>query len=611
MKKIIFLLCFGLCVILPTACLEDYLDHAPKSGLSEEEVFTKYENFKKFFNTVYDSRESTYHIRNGYNLYFSSWGNKYTWDQLTDITESARRLGSHSIKNGIMMWTHLTSMMVGESSGNRVMHRGMYKSIRVCNQAIEKIDLLQNATQQDKDDLIGQAHFVRAFAHFHVFKFWGSTPYLTKALGDDDLWDIPRPTNYETLTAIAADMDTAAWYFEKANKMRRDPGPGQTGHLNDPEQDLPNGVTAKAFKARALLYRASPLYNQNGAQDWEEAAKANWEAIQIAREYGYDLMTAANYKLNYVGNNYSNEQLWGWTMGEVARNSALINSLLGGVFASNKTGASGDCPTQNMVDMFETKWGDPLNTEEDRAAATAAGHYNEQDPYANRDPRFYIDILYNTAPFPGYTTAKIYIAKNGTPSELLDPSYAGITHTGYYSRKLLGDQSIKNAIRPIMTDPIIRLGELYLNYAEAANEAYGPNTPAPGADMSAVQAINYMRSRWPSSELAQVQAQFTTTKEAFRPRLKNERTVELCFEGHRWFDLRRWMDAPAVYAAPVMGMDIQEVTKDATYPTGYKYTRVALPSDRQTAWRDYMYWWPFLPEQEYLMKNFTPNPHWE
>lgn len=611
MKRYIVLLIFGLCTTLLTSCLKQYLDKAPESGLSETEVFTKYENFKMFFQTVYNGQVGTFNIKSGYSLYFGSWSNKWAWDQLTDITDNGRYSASQTIKQGIMNWGNLDNVMVKETAGSRSMHRGMYQSIRICNTVFDKIGMLKDASQKDIDDFLAQAHFVRAFAHFHVFKFWGGTPYLTKVLGPDDLWDIPRLSNYKTLTSIAADMDTAATYFLSADKMRRDAGPGQTGFLNAPDQALPNGVAAKAMKGRALLYAASPLNNENGIKAWEEAAKANWEAIQIAQQYGYALLSATDYKLNYVGNNYSNEQLWGWTQGATAYNSALLNSLLGGVFASNKSGASGNCPTQNMVDMFETKWGDPLNTAADRAAAIAAGHYSDQDPYTNRDPRFYIDILYNTAPFPGYTTAKIYnIGTNGLPSELLDPSYQGISRTGYYERKLLGDLSVKNKISPIMTDPIIRLGELYLNYAEAANEAYGPNTPAPGATMSAVQAINFMRSRWPASQLAPVQIQFTTSTDAFRIRIKNERTVELCFEGHRWFDLRRWMDAPAAYSQKLITMFIEQVPVNATYPKGYKYTRQPCSADRQSAWKDYMYYFPFLPAQEYLMKNFTPNPHW-
>ncbi len=140
--------------------------------------------------------------------------------------------------------------------------------------------------------------------------------------------------------------------------------------------------------------------------------------------------------------------------------------------------------------MWETKWGDPLNTQADRDAATALGHYNEQDPFVNRDPRFYIDIIYNGAPIPGTWgknkdgTANIYfemvggVADNGLNLSIL--LMQELHETGYYVRKIWGGQSIKNDITVQTTCAMIRLGELYLNYAEAANEGYGPTTPATG-----------------------------------------------------------------------------------------------------------------------------------
>jgi hypothetical protein len=189
--------------------------------------------------------------------------------------------------------------------------------------------------------------------------------------------------------------------------------------------------------------------------------------------------------------------LWASHYGAIARTHGLNKQLTNAVFTNSPTNDSGLCPTQNAVDMFETKWGDPLNTEADRAAAEALGHYHEQNPFQNRDPRFYLNIIYNGAPIPGYVTAHIYTETvNGAVqgSELIpNTGYQGITRTGYYMRKYWGGQSIKNPISPLYTSPMIRLGELYLNYAEAANEAYGPTVPAPGAAMSAVDAINFLR----------------------------------------------------------------------------------------------------------------------
>ncbi len=109
--------------------------------------------------------------------------------------------------------------------------------------------------------------------------------------------------------------------------MRRDPGPGVAGHLNSPDQRRPSGVAAKAMKGRALLYAASPLNNEQGAKDWEAAAVANWEAIKVAEQLGYDLLSLADYKKNYIGTTYSNEQLWAWYAGTKAYNTGDLAGL--------------------------------------------------------------------------------------------------------------------------------------------------------------------------------------------------------------------------------------------------------------------------------------------
>jgi hypothetical protein len=492
-----------------------------------------------------------------------------------------------------------------------------FKNIRRANMFIkyvEKQKTLKDGKQEEIDDLIAQAHFVRGFCHFEVFRLWGPMPYLIKPIGPDDQWDIPRLPAVEMLRKVAADMDTAVTYFEKAGKMRRDAGPGQAGHLNAPDQKIPNGVTAKAYKARALLYAASPLNNLGSdIQIWKDAAAANWDAIKAAEQYQYALLTAADYTKNYVGVTYSNEMLWGHYYGLVRYNTGITKQPYNGVFCNHKTNNSGLCPTQGTVDMWETRWGDPLNTQADRDAATALGHYNEQDPFVNRDPRFYIDIIYNGAPIPGYGTAKIYFeVVDGVQkfAELVDPAYAGITRTGYYVRKIWGGQSVKNNISVETTCAMVRLGELYLNYAEAANEAYGPNTPAPGAEMTAVEAINKIRGRWSASELAPVQSRFTTSTEAFRPRIRNERNVELSWEGHYYYDIRRWKTAPISMAGPLIGNMPEKVPVSAEYPTGFKFTRLPLSDDRQSRWFDAKYYLPFTSADYYKMKNFDPGQVW-
>lgn len=614
MKRIIALLSISLTVLF-SSCLESYLDKSPESGLTTEDIFTKYDNFKKFFNAVYDGRQldgttwRDYNIKCGYPLYFGFWDQKYSWEGITDCADMGRYMEGQTFKSGQV------SAFVNKYTYDRARRPilgSMFVAIRTCNLALKNIKMLQ-ADQADIDDLIAQAHFVRAFAHFELFRLWGPMPYLTKVLGPEDQWDIARLSKYETCAAIAADMDTAVTYFTKAGRMRRDnPVPGGAGHLTHSEQARPNGVAAKAYKARALLYAASPLNNDKGQKAWEDAAKANWEAIETAKQFGYELLPLAKYKDNLIGVNYTNEQLWAWAAGTQAYNAGNLQGFMNGVFAGAKTGNSGECPTQNFVDKFETKFGEPLNTQADRDAAIAAKHYNEQDPYKDRDPRFYIDIIYNQAPITGWTNGKAqiyYEMKSGVANyaQLVDQTYAGITRTGYYTRKNWGEQSVNNKISPLYTMPLIRLAELYLNYAEAANEAYGPNGMAPGASMTAVQAINLIRTRVGQPD---VLAKYTGSKDDFRPRIQNERNIELSFEGHYYFDIRRWKTAPVAYAGPLMGMDIEKVAVSTTYPTGFKHTRVPLSADRQSNWKDAMYYLPFNTEDTYKMKKFVSNEVW-
>jgi hypothetical protein len=159
------------------------------------------------------------------------------------------------------------------------------------------------------------------------------------------------------------------------------------------------------------------------------------------------------------------------------------------------------------------------------------------------------------------------------------------------------------------SDPVIRLIELYLNYAEAANEAYGPDVIPSYATKSALTVLNEVRSR---SGLAMpaVKAAYTGSTDDLRPRIKNERNVELSFEGHYYNDIRRWMDLRETQFFPLWGVDIKKVPVTTDYPTGFMYTREMLPADRQPAWKPTMYYLPFNNSDYFKMKSFEPNPVW-
>jgi hypothetical protein len=125
--------------------------------------------------------------------------------------------------------------------------------------------------------------------------------------------------------------------------------------------------------------------------------------------------------------------------------------------------------------------------------------------------------------------------------------------------------------------------------------------------MTAVDAINVIRTR---IGMPSVFSQFTINKDVFRPRIKNERNVELIFEGHYYFDIRRWTDTPALHTAGIYKVDIEKVPVSEVYPTGFKYSRLKLPAGSQTRWFNYMYFLPFPGDDNFRTQYFIPNEIW-
>jgi len=629
-KHFILLIILGVSLVFTTSCLKEYLDKAPESGLTEDMVFTKYANFRLFFDAVYDGRKyynngwrDTWNYKSCCPLYIDCWDQKYCINSTTDACDQGRYMEGQAWKSGNMSETIVSKLCYDGS--RRPVLGACFDDIRICNIAIRTVDRVQDATQDVKNDFLGQAYFMRGFYHWTLFRFWGPFPYLDYVMGPyDETWDLPRMGKNEYLDRIVQDFDSAYYFFELCDKVRRDP----VGSLeySTYEMHRPNGMAAKAYKSRALLYAASPLNNKNGITDWEEAADAALDAIQVAESHGVVILPlkdptptgTTDRHLNYYGQAVCRESIWTRSLGNLTWNwgggSGAIATMWGGHFMAH-TSASGINPTQNWVDKYETKNGWPLNTDADRQAAIDAGEYNDKQIFANRDPRFYTDIIYNGSPAPGWgggtqgpkDTAPIFM--DGTnASDLLTTAFNGRTYTGYALRKYWAGNSTKQqGISGIWADVLSRLSELYLNYAEAVNEAYGPNGTAPGSTMTALQALNIIRAK---SGMPDVLSVFTGSTEALRPRIKNERNVELAFEGEHYYDdIRRWMELPQVMGSTLYAI-IPQKTTDPTYPDGFIYTRTPLPADRQPAWEEGMYYLPFLNADALKMKNFVANPVW-
>ena len=152
------------------------------------------------------------------------------------------------------------------------------------------------------------------------------------------------------------------------------------------------------------------------------------------------------------------------------------------------------------------------------------------------------------------------------------------------------------------------MAELYLNSAEAANEAYGPNGSAGGLSMTALDAVNKVRNR---AGMPDVLDKFTGDATLLRERIRNERCVELAFEGHHYYyDIRRWKISPQTMTQTLMGIYIEKGDVSNEYPRGRRYVRQPIPNNRQANWKNAMYYLPFPAAEANKMKNFVNNELW-
>ncbi len=648
-KKLIIL---GLLIGAAFSSCTEYLNVSENSGLTDEEIFTNYTNTVAYFATVFNGDKTALDTK-AYNLdilatfpgEMKAGPRSFTLDQTTDMFTGNKTGGASNFIKGSFARTasaYFTAFYNDSSSNNYYpVFKGMFNVIRTCNTVLSHLDEISDANDpNDVEDLRGQAYFVRAYAHFFVGRIWGPMPYITDVMTAEN-WDRPRLAEDEYFQQIANDLDTARMVFEGAGLMRRDPGPSVTGHLSDTYQDRPTGVAAMALKSRALLHRASPLNNKSDdKQYWIDAADAAAEALDEALKYEYALQSWDSYYLNFHGTAHTNEHLWSWKSATPlkTKNTTMwcLKTTLGDAMTAD--GTTGEFPTQNAVDMYDTAWGEPLVTEADRAAATAAGHYSESDPYANRDPRLAGNIFCNQATITWASSLCIAQA-DGTiePINTFNSYYTtdasgsrtystfakgfggdlGDSNTGYIQRKRSQDYHKGNkASVPQMPEVLFRLVELYLNYAEAVNEAYGPTGQSPKGSMTALDALNVVRERVSADLVYDSSDAQVIDQTAFRTTIQKERTVELDQEGcHRYYDIRRWMIAPQVLAAPKYAMSIQKLTgvaEDAPYEQRFKHTRVELATAWQGVWYDYMYYWPFESDDYFKYEVFDTslNTYW-
>ena len=404
-----------------------------------------------------------------------------------------------------------------------------------------------------------EAHFLRAYFNFELLKRYGPIPIIKSTLDiNKDYSDTPRPTMKEVVEFIANDCDMAADSLELTPWR----------NMNDAFGRATKGA-ALALKSRLLLYAASPLYVDFGDIDeankpsdatlWKAAADAAKAIIDLNQ---YELASAYD---DLFKNDFQNKEYI--FVRRYPSNSDFEKSN----FPVSYGGKGGTNPSQNLIDDYEMldgtafDWSDPVK----------AAH-----PFENRDERLLATVLMNGVLFKGKRVATYPGGADAMPNP-------NATKTGYYLRKFLNEnvniQTGGGSDGHVV--PLFRLAEIYLNYAEALNE-YDPTNP----DIAVY--LNKIRERVSLPDVPS-----GLTQEQMRTLIHHERRVELAFEEHRFWDVRRWKVASSTLGAPVKGVKItQDDAGNFTYSPVQVEQRVFQPK---------MYWYP-IPQSEVLKLH-----HWE
>lgn len=514
-----------------------------------------------------------------------------------------------------------------------------WKGIRVVNTFLDNVSLINNATEETINGLKGQAYFLRAFYYHLLTKRHGGLIYLTENLDLNSDLARERESYESNLENILKDLDLAIDLL---------PIDWTAGNIGRPTKGA-----AMALKSRVTLFAASPLVNTNNDQQkWVDAAVAASELINYANQNGlYQLIDASDainidvghngtdlfvsepeelrsYRNVFVGPGKSKvlpqEAIFMEVNDNVLGNGGLVPlprtyltsgfDIVKGNFNPQNVGA-----TANFIEKFETKNG--LAIEDDPS-------YNDQEPFINRDPRFYNAILFDGVPWQhttagplngtGFTDLAVVNESGSLGLDLHNPAtpsnrlWQVRNSTGLRIRKWVPNglylRSGGSAEQDFyVNNMIFRMSEIYLNYAEAANEAFGPTGSLPGQSLTALDAVNVIRNR---VGMPNVNSMYTGSTSTLRERIINERAIEFCFEAMRYDDMRRWKIAHLEENKKVEFLEMRwQGGETATYPTGFSFESVEQ-TNLKKAFIERNYWWPIPSSELEAVPDFGQTVGW-
>lgn len=399
-----------------------------------------------------------------------------------------------------------------------------------------------------------EAHIARAYYYSELIKRWGGVPIITSTLQDASNEFVAKSNYSDVVNYIVSEIET----YKGALQVN-----WKTSSFSNYDGRFSLG-SALAIKARTLLYAASPLNNPaNDLTKWQAAAAAAKDVMAVT---GLNYALNSSYGSYFAGNTplTSNETIF------AVRRPANNTPETANYPIATSGGKSGEAPSDNLVTDYEY-----------------TGAVNATNPYANRDPRLAASIVTNNSTWNNRTIDE---SAGGTD----DMANANTSKTGYYLKKFLTDNL--NLVQGGTAQNqwvVFRYGEILLDYAEAMNEAYGPDALPSGYTLTARQALKMVRDRASTS----LPAVTVTSQTDFRKVLKHERRIELAFEDHRYWDLLRWKDAAIVLNQPITGVTVTKVSAGV-----FTYQKKTVAT--RTFYSPANYYYPF-PQAEIVNSNGT------
>ncbi|NLO69658.1 MAG: RagB/SusD family nutrient uptake outer membrane protein [Porphyromonadaceae bacterium] len=490
----------------------DFLDKEYDASLSETKVFGNQELTRQFLSNIYVN------LPDGIAIYADNQFTGASRDCMTDNATSYWGLHFYN-KINTDAYTAADHPMLGQWFNN-------FTGIRKTNVFMKNArpDLIGNAPVAGDDNKLydrymAEAKLLRAIFHFDLVAWFGNAPIL----GEDEngkpiVLDMAHQAqmNMERLPA----EQVLQWVADQCDEVK-DVLPFRYSN-EDINWGRMNGAMAYALKSRALLYRASPLNNPtNDAARWTAAANAAKDFINKNQSHSKPYALYNDYQKCFYDNPTYNDEII--LSRSIWYTNTIDLQLLPPGFTGSVSGAGRTNPTQNFVDAFEMKNGKRIDE--------AGSGYNPQNPYFDRDPRLEATVfrhgtIWGRADQDEQRSVDVHFNSSTDKGADYRESMGG-TNTGYYLKKFVNPDLVLKTPRNFPHAWVIfRYAEILLNAAEAINEAEGP--------ANAYSYVNQVRAR------AGMPPYENMTKEEFRKRVRNERRVELSFEDHRFFDLRRW-----------------------------------------------------------------------